>query len=85
MCEDLGLKTFQFSRSTDNVLFSSQRNEHLFVASSLESLYRDRGGGRAVGVRAAVFDQLTESLEAAWSKLRKEGMTSYISLSVQGF
>lgn len=62
------------------MLFSSQRNEHLFLASSLETVYRARGSGGAVGVRAAVFDQLTESLEAAWSKLRKEGMTSYISL-----
>jgi hypothetical protein len=62
------------------VLFSSQRNEHLFLASSLETVYRARGSGGAVGVRAAVFDQLTESLEAAWSKLRKEGTMSYISL-----
>ena len=62
------------------MLFSSQRNEDLFLASSLETVCRARGSGGAVGVLAVVFDQLTESLGVAWSKLRKEGTMTYILL-----
>ncbi|KAG0554029.1 hypothetical protein M758_12G061100 [Ceratodon purpureus] len=49
------------------------RHEDLFLASNIGTLYESRrGNGRGLVVRAAVFDQLTDSLEAAWTKLRKE-------------